>query len=76
MRARIDARLAPVINRLLRERIWRIADFPGLRPRRGYLIDEEFSNLCYRSFGNRYFSPHPFCLLLRRAAVGGWLSGP
>jgi len=52
----LDARLAPVINRLLRERVWRIADFSGLRPRRGYLIDEEFSNLCYRSFGNRYFS--------------------
>lgn len=52
----LDARLSPVINRLLRERVWRIADFPGLRPRRGYLIDEEFSNLCYRSFGNRYFS--------------------
>jgi hypothetical protein len=51
-----DARLAPVINRLLRERVWRIADFSGLRPRRGYLIDEEFSNLCYRAFGNRYFS--------------------
>jgi hypothetical protein len=52
----LDARLAPVINRLLRERVWRIADFSGLRPRRGYLIDEEFSNLCYRAFGNRYFS--------------------
>jgi hypothetical protein len=52
----LDARLSPVINRLLRERVWRIADFPGLRPRRGYLIDEEFSNLCYRAFGNRYFS--------------------
>ncbi len=52
----LDARLAPVVNRLLRERVWRIADFSGLRPRRGYLIDEEFSNLCYRAFGNRYFS--------------------
>jgi hypothetical protein len=52
----LDARLAPVISRLLRERVWRIADFSGLRPRRGYLIDEEFSTLCYRSFGNRYFS--------------------
>jgi hypothetical protein len=52
----LDARLAPVINRMLRERVWRIADFSGLRPRRGYLIDEEFSTLCYRSFGNRYFS--------------------
>ena len=52
----LDARLAPVINRLLRERVWRIADFSGLRPRRGYLIDDEFSNLCYRAFGNRYFS--------------------
>ena len=41
---------------MLRERVWRIADFSGLRPRRGYLIDEEFSTLCYRSFGNRYFS--------------------
>lgn len=52
----LDARLAPVINRMLRERVWRIADFSGLRPRRGYLIDEEFSTLCYRSFGNRHFS--------------------
>lgn len=52
----LDVRLAPVINQLLRERVWRIADFSGLRPRRGYLIDEEFSNLCYRAFGNRYFS--------------------
>jgi hypothetical protein len=52
----LDAHLSPVINRLLRERVWRIADFPGLRPRRGYLIDEEFSNHCYRAFGNRYFS--------------------
>lgn len=52
----LDTRLAPVINRLLRERVWRIADFSGLRLRRGYLIDEEFSNLCYRAFGNRYFS--------------------
>lgn len=52
----LDARLAPVINRMLRERVWRIADFSGLRRRRGYLIDEEFSTLCYRSFGNRYFS--------------------
>jgi hypothetical protein len=52
----LDARLAPVISRMLRERVWRIADFSGLRPRRGYLIDEEFSTLCYRSFGNRYFS--------------------
>jgi len=52
----LDARLAPVINRLLRERVWRIADFSGLRPRRGYMIDDEFSNLCYRAFGNRYFS--------------------
>lgn len=52
----LDTRLAPVINRMLRERVWRIADFSGLRPRRGYLIDEEFSTLCYRSFGNRHFS--------------------
>jgi hypothetical protein len=52
----LDARLAQVINRLLRERVWRIADFSGLQPRRGYLIDEEFSNLCYRALGNRYFS--------------------
>ncbi|MBS1803688.1 MAG: hypothetical protein JST28_09990 [Acidobacteria bacterium] len=52
----LDARLAPAISRMLRERVWRIADFSGLRPRRGYVIDEEFSNLCYRSFGNRHFS--------------------
>jgi len=52
----LDSRLGPVINLLLRERVWRIADFSGLTRRRGYIIDEEFSNACYRAFGNRYFS--------------------
>lgn len=52
----LDERLAVVVTALLKQRVWRMADFSGLSPRRGYLIDEEFSNSCYRAFGNRHFS--------------------
>lgn len=51
----LDSRLSPVIGLLLERDIWRFDDSASLGRRPGYLIHPEFSNLCYKAFGSRYF---------------------
>jgi len=50
----LDALLAPVIEALLYQRVWRFEHGHGGRAA-GYFIHPAFSDACYRTLGSRYF---------------------
>jgi hypothetical protein len=51
----LDERLAPVIHRLLEQKVWRFEPHGAGSRRPGYVIDDDFSTSCYRAFGSKYF---------------------
>jgi hypothetical protein len=52
---RLDERLAPVIHLLLERKVWRFEPHGAGARRPGYVIDDDFSTSCYRTFGSKYF---------------------
>ncbi|HUY34892.1 MAG TPA: hypothetical protein VMV69_19250 [Pirellulales bacterium] len=52
---RLDERLSGVVHRLLEAGVWRFEPRAAGGRRPGYMIGEEFSTSCYRTFGSKYF---------------------
>ena len=52
---RLDDSLAPVIHLLLENKVWRFDLRSSGSGRAGYVIDDDFSTSCYRTFGSKYF---------------------
>jgi len=52
---RLDDSLAPVIHLLLEKKVWRFDLRSSGSGRAGYVIDDDFSTSCYRTFGSKYF---------------------
>jgi hypothetical protein len=53
--ARLDEQLSSVIRLLLENRVWRFEPRAAGGRRPGFVIDDEFSTSCYRTFGSKYF---------------------
>jgi len=52
---RLDDSLAPVIHLLLEKKVWRFDLRSSGAGRAEYVIDDDFSTSCYRTFGSKHF---------------------